>query len=243
MPNWSQIGSGTAGGAGKGGGGAGKNNAVGTQGTNTCGGGGGGGGFNSSTEYSGGAGGSGVVIISYTTADFTFTYSGTSTTGTSGSTTWVAMKTSGNLVLTGVVTAPTVTTQAVSEITNTTAIGNGNVTAYGGATITERGVCIGATSNPTTAGTKFTTGGTTGAFTVDMTLLTKNTHYHARAYAINSIGTSYGADVQFTTTNLPNELRDFTNKSGAVYDANKTTVIYSEDLALIKEWIEYLNNK
>lgn len=139
--------------------------------------------------------------------------------------------------------APTVTTQAVSAITNTTATGNGNVTSDGGATITERGVCIGASANPTTSGTKFTTTGTTGAFTVSMTDLTKNTHYHARAYAINSIGTSYGADVEFDTTNTPDELRYFTNRPGIEYDAEKTTVVFAEDMALIKEWIEYLNSK
>src|ERR1035437_6962430 len=41
----------------------------------------------------------------------------------------------------GILVLPTVTTQAVSSIASTTATGNGNVTADGGATITERGVC------------------------------------------------------------------------------------------------------
>ena len=94
--------------------------------------------------------------------------------------------------------APTVTTQAVSDIDKTTATGNGNVTDDGGSVITERGVCIGASANPDTSGTKFTASGTTGAFTAAITGLTKGNHYHVRAYAINSIGTSYGADVEFT---------------------------------------------
>jgi hypothetical protein len=142
-----------------------------------------------------------------------------------------------------VLPVPIVTTQAVSAITNTTATGNGNVTSDGGTTITQRGVCIGASANPTTGGTKFTTTGTTGAFTVSMTGLTKNTHYHARAYAINSVATSYGSDVEFDTTNTPDELRDFTNRAGIEYDAEKTTVVFAEDMALLKEWIEYLNSK
>jgi len=100
--------------------------------------------------------------------------------------------------------APTVTTEAVSLIKSDLAIGNGTVTSDGGATVTERGVCIGASANPTTAGTKFTTGGTTGAYTVSMTGLTRNTTYHARAYAINSVGTSYGSDVTFTTIGFTN---------------------------------------
>lgn len=97
--------------------------------------------------------------------------------------------------------APTVTTQAVTDIDKTTATGNGNVTSDGGSAITERGTCISTSANPTTADTKFTTTGTTGAFTTSMTSLTKGQHYHVRAYAINSIGTSYGADVEFTAKN------------------------------------------
>lgn len=96
-------------------------------------------------------------------------------------------------------TAPTVTTSPVSNVDKTTATGNGNVSNSGGSTITERGVCWSTTSNPTTANSKATASGTTGAFSVSMTGLTANTTYYARAYAINGVGTSYGAQVSFTT--------------------------------------------
>ena len=97
-------------------------------------------------------------------------------------------------------TAPTVTTQAVSSIAVTTATGNGNVTADGGPTVTERGVVANTTGTPTTADLKFTAAsGGTGAFTADMTSLSPGTHYYVRAYAINSIGTAYGSGVEFDT--------------------------------------------
>ena len=54
-------------------------------------------------------------------------------------------------------------------------------------------------ANPTTADTKDTAEGTTGAFTTSITGLTPNTLYHVRAFATNSVGTSYGSDVTFTT--------------------------------------------
>jgi hypothetical protein len=98
---------------------------------------------------------------------------------------------------------PTVTTQAVTAITPTTATGHGNVTSDGGSAITERGTVYSVAANPTTANTKDIATGTTGAYTTSIDTLTKGTLYHVRAYAINAIGTSYGADVSFTTINDP----------------------------------------
>lgn len=96
--------------------------------------------------------------------------------------------------------APTVTTQAVSGIGDNTATGNGNVTSSGGATVTERGVVANTTGTPTTSDLKFQAGaGGTGAYTASMTSLGDETFYYVRAYAINSAGTSYGSEVNFTT--------------------------------------------
>ncbi len=98
---------------------------------------------------------------------------------------------------------PEVTTQAVTSIDYTTATGNGTVVTDNGLTISERGVCWNTSTNPTTANSKATSAGTTGAFTVAMTGLTQSTHYYARAYAINVSGTAYGAVVEFDTLTPP----------------------------------------
>ena len=95
-------------------------------------------------------------------------------------------------------TAPAVTTQTVTDITTTTATGNGNVVSDGGNAITERGVCWSTSINPTTSDSKATSAGTTGSYTASITGLTNGTLYHVRAYAINAIGTSYGEDITFT---------------------------------------------
>lgn len=93
--------------------------------------------------------------------------------------------------------APTLTTSAVTAITPTTATGNGNVLSDGGSTITERGFCWSTSFNPTTASSKVTAAGTTGSYSADLTSLSDATRYYVRAYAINSIGTSYGENVTF----------------------------------------------
>lgn len=102
------------------------------------------------------------------------------------------------------ISSPTVTTSAVTNITQTTAQGGGNVTNDGGASVTQRGICWGTSHNPTTSGSHAASGTGTGSYTVQMTGLTANTTYYVRAYAINSQGTSYGDEITFSTlANLP----------------------------------------
>ena len=97
------------------------------------------------------------------------------------------------------VVLPAVTTSTVTQITQTTAVAGGNVTADGNASVTERGVCIATVSNPTTSNTKITAGSGTGSFTCNLTGLQANTTYYVRAYATNEVGTAYGEEVSFTT--------------------------------------------
>ncbi len=94
--------------------------------------------------------------------------------------------------------APTVTTQAVTDIEATTATGNGNITNLGSFPVTQHGVCWNTTGTPTTADDKTEEGAAgVGAFTSSITGLTSGTKYFVRAYATNSYGTSYGAEVNF----------------------------------------------
>ena len=97
---------------------------------------------------------------------------------------------------------PAVTTSAVSNIGANTATSGGNVTSDGGATVTARGVCWNTTGTPTLSDSHTTDGTGTGTFTSSITGLQPNTTYYVRAYATNSVGTLYGNEVSFTTTDL-----------------------------------------
>ena len=101
------------------------------------------------------------------------------------------------------ITVPTVITTPVTNITETSATGGGNVTSDGGATVTERGICWSTSHNPTTSGSHVTSGSGLGSYTCPMTNLTPNTTYYMRAYVTNSQGTAYGNEVSFVTTELP----------------------------------------
>ena len=96
--------------------------------------------------------------------------------------------------------APVLTTSDLTAVTSTSAAGGGNITNDGGASITARGLCWSTSQNPTVSDNKTTDGTGTGSFTSAITGLTAGTTYYVRAYAINSVGTSYGNQVSATTT-------------------------------------------
>ena len=94
---------------------------------------------------------------------------------------------------------PTVTTSVPTGLAAGTAILGGNVTDQGSAAVTDRGVCLSTSSNPTTADLIVLSGTGTGSFSTADARLIPNTAYYVRAYATNSVGTSYGQNQQFTT--------------------------------------------
>ena len=97
---------------------------------------------------------------------------------------------------------PTLTTTSVTEITVNSATTGGLISKDGGATVTVRGVCWGTTAAPSLSGSHTTDNKGTGSFTSSLTDLTPNTLYHIRAYATNSVGTAYGNEITFTTSQI-----------------------------------------
>ena len=63
---------------------------------------------------------------------------------------------------------PTITTTALSAITDTTATSGGNIAFDGGASVTARGVCWSTTTNPITTGNHTTNGTGTGTFILSL---------------------------------------------------------------------------
>ncbi len=107
-----------------------------------------------------------------------------------------------------VITAPTVNTGTISGVSDTLASVAGNVTSDGGSAVSERGVVFSTSADPTIDnGTKVAADAAgTGEFSVNLAGLNAETTYHVRAFATNSIGTSYGLDKTFTTGSTPVEV-------------------------------------
>jgi hypothetical protein len=94
---------------------------------------------------------------------------------------------------------PYVATGTPTGISMMSATGSGIVTYSGGATVTDRGLCWGLTTNPVITDNHVHCGSGMDSFTGEITGLVSNTIYHVRSFATNLGGTSYGADVTFTT--------------------------------------------
>ncbi len=103
----------------------------------------------------------------------------------------------------GVAADPTVSTQSVTSITDTTAAGNGTISSLGTSAVTAHGMVwdtspIDITLAPT-AQPNFTDEGAAsiGAFQSSITGLTLDDKIYARAYATNSEGSGYGQGVSW----------------------------------------------
>jgi hypothetical protein len=101
-------------------------------------------------------------------------------------------------------TLPVLTTNSIIGISDSTATSGGNITSDGGSAITARGICWTYLGNtPTTNDNKTMDGTGTGTFTSSLTGLFHGPTYFVRAYAINSLGTSYGNAQSFVAVGVP----------------------------------------
>jgi hypothetical protein len=98
-----------------------------------------------------------------------------------------------------IITLPTVSTVSVSGITLSAAVATGIVTFDGGIEVIARGVCWSTVRYPSISDNKTTEGKGSGAFTSNITGLVPNTTYYVRTYATNSVGTTYGNEISFTS--------------------------------------------
>lgn len=116
---------------------------------------------------------------------------------------------------------PSITSVTSSAtITATTATVSGNITNDGGDPITARGVVYGTNPNPTISDSKTNDGTGIGSFTSTISGLSPGKTYYVRTYATNSVGTSYGDQITFTT---PATLSSITTTSASAITATTVT--------------------
>lgn len=141
-------------------------------------------------------------------------------------------------------TAPEVTTGAATNVAETTATFNGNITDTGGVNLDHRGFVYGTSSQsdpgnvaPASAGYDhyYTTSGDfgTGVFDQASTGLTENTTYYVRAYGQNTEGYTYGDEGEFTTDTYPRAIAGaVTLNASPVSGATVRCIRQSDNVAL-----------
>jgi hypothetical protein len=96
------------------------------------------------------------------------------------------------------------TTKSIGGISSDIAGSGGVINTDGGSAITAKGVCWSLNPTPTVANSKTTDGTGTASYNSTITGLNPLTLYYVRAYATNMLGTAYGNEISFTTTDLVN---------------------------------------
>lgn len=124
--------------------------------------------------------------------------------------------------------SPTVLTKPMSSIELETAISGGIIVSNGGYPITQKGVCWSTDPNPDITDNITTNGTGDNAYTSFLTGLTPKTTYYLRAYATNSFGTSYGAEIVFSTPDTNNLIKIFDLRFSldSLFEASNTSKRY-----------------
>lgn len=141
-----------------------------------------------------------------------------------------------------IINLPYVSTSSIGQINSSSATCFYSVEGIG---ITSRGTCWSTSPNPTIANSKTVDGSGTGQFYSIISGLNSNTTYYARAYATNSLGTTYGSIKSFTTTASTNaglptlNTADVTYKRGSIFSGgnvidNGAAIIANRGVCLSK---------
>ncbi len=95
---------------------------------------------------------------------------------------------------------PALTTKTITDISAMGGVSGGTITTAGNGTISERGICWSESPNPTIADFKTISPAATLSFSAAITSARPGTTYYLKAYATNEIGTGYGDQKTYKTS-------------------------------------------
>lgn len=125
----------------------------------------------------------------------------------------------------GMVNSPSVLTDSVTSITDTSALATGTIQTNNdtAANTTQGFVYLQGTSGDPTISDSVVTNGdniSTGTYSSTIPDLTSDTTYRLAAYATNGAGTAYGATIQFTTTGGATSIQQIKRYDGSQWQAH-----------------------
>jgi hypothetical protein len=99
-------------------------------------------------------------------------------------------------------TVSSLTTKSIIGISSNIAGSGGVISSDGGSAIIAKGVCWSVNPTPDIASSKSNDGTGPASYNSTISGLSPLTKYYVRAYATNSVGTAYGNEINFTTSDL-----------------------------------------
>jgi hypothetical protein len=99
-------------------------------------------------------------------------------------------------------TVPIVSTKVITDISAMGAVSGGTITATGGSAVTDKGICWGEYPNPTPSDNVISAGIGQSTFNSTIFKIKPNTVYYVRAYAKSDMGTGYGDQKTFTSSEV-----------------------------------------
>ncbi|MFC2138745.1 BspA family leucine-rich repeat surface protein [Bacteroidota bacterium] len=139
-----------------------------------------------------------------------------------------------NIIDGGILCIPTIITDTIKDIQFNSAISGGDITDDGGSDIVSGGIIWDTIPNPSIDNSIDSTvsGLGLGVFIDSLTNLFAGKMYYVRAYAINSVGTGYGDQLQFIPQQKLTINGHFTSQN-KIYDGLDTATIVTDSLSLI----------
>ncbi|WP_222538528.1 hypothetical protein [Pedobacter polysacchareus] len=123
---------------------------------------------------------------------------------------------------------------AANTISSMTATSGGTITSNGGTPVTSSGICWSSHQLPTISDQQFGNGAGMGNFVSPIAGLLGNTTYYVRAYAMNTVGITYGEEKSFTTLPpIPATLKTNPAVAASTTTANAGGTIFTNGGALV----------
>jgi pectinesterase len=140
------------------------------------------------------------------------------------------------------VVPPTVSTLSVNSVMAKTAVCGGTIQAWGGDSVTAKGVCWNTTGTATIRDEHSMDGSGIGTFQSTLQKLCGNTTYYVRAYATNCAGTGYGAEESFTTETIASDTTVVVAPDGSGNYTTLKAAFHAVPFNYTGKWTIYVKN-
>lgn len=128
--------------------------------------------------------------------------------------------------------SPAISLSSTFNLDSISAFVESNLTSLGGLAVTARGICFNTSPLPTISNSVIILPAQAGSISTLIPGLLPNTTYYVRAYATNSLNTTYSNQISFTTYHLCGTVLTKTHTAGNVAPVTKTINYLTDSISV-----------